>query len=237
MSRGVSNVSEDGSLVTWDANSFAQGVSRYAYKGNLYSIGQRPLKCVVKTLKDSIGHLNNEWTCIDRTYQCSARYAELFNNECSPRKKISFVKPIFLTVSRKTSGKIFSTKHYREGETVAAEPFIEGRYQKFNSNSGFFVNGHDVCQAFSHFTYARSGSSIVVCDLQGVENSNKYLLTDPAIISAHAGQYGCTDLGANGIQHFFKQHICNSTCQGLTLPPTTHRQNILSSIKNTIYNS
>ena len=60
------------------------------------------------------------------------------------------------------------------------ENFIEGNYVKYNSNSGF-VLGDDTHrqtpQAFSHFTFERSGHEIMVVDIQGVGD----LYTDPQI--------------------------------------------------------
>ncbi len=60
------------------------------------------------------------------------------------------------------------------------ENFIEGNYVKYNSNSGF-VLGDDAQrhtpQAFSHFTFERSGHELMVVDVQGVGD----LYTDPQI--------------------------------------------------------
>ncbi|VDK85598.1 unnamed protein product [Litomosoides sigmodontis] len=58
------------------------------------------------------------------------------------------------------------------------ERFIEGEYIKYNSNSSFVS---DICrkipQAFSHFTFERSGHQLIVVDIQGVGD----LYTDPQI--------------------------------------------------------
>lgn len=62
--------------------------------------------------------------------------------------------------------------------------------------------------SISHYTYIKS-NKLVVCDLQGVERQDRYLLADPAINSNAAGQYGLTDLGVQGIQQFFRHHSCN----------------------------
>ena len=60
------------------------------------------------------------------------------------------------------------------------ENFIEGNYVKYNSNSGY-VLGDDAQrhtpQAFSHFTFERSGHELMVVDIQGVGD----LYTDPQI--------------------------------------------------------
>lgn len=47
------------------------------------------------------------------------------------------------------------------------EHFIEGDYIKYNSNSGFVSDVHrKTPQAFSHFTFERSGHQMIVVDIQ-----------------------------------------------------------------------
>ena len=66
--------------------------------------------------------------------------------------------------------------------------------------------------AFSHYTYHASGGKELVCDLQGVKRSNRYVLTDPVICSLRE-DYGLTDMGEAGIQAFFANHKCTEICQ------------------------
>jgi hypothetical protein len=91
------------------------------------------------------------------------------------------------------------------------EPMIEGEFIKFNSNSGH-VNGANVMQALSHFSYDHTGGQELLCDLQGGRYSSSYVLTDPVVMS-RAGDYGVTDLGSKGISNFFSQHKCNEFCR------------------------
>ena len=73
--------------------------------------------------------------------------------------------------------------HEREDKPLFhVEHFIDGDYIKYNSNSGFV---DDKCcrqtpQAFSHFTFERSGHELIVVDVQGVGD----LYTDPQIHTA-----------------------------------------------------
>jgi len=57
---------------------------------------------------------------------------------------------------------------------------LQGEYIKYNSNSGF-VEETGTCrqtpQAFSHFTFERSGHELIIVDVQGVGD----LYTDPQI--------------------------------------------------------
>ena len=66
-----------------------------------------------------------------------------------------------------------------EFQLYHVEHFIEGDYIKYNSNSGFVDNKacRQTPQAFSHFTFERSGHELIVVDIQGVGD----LYTDPQI--------------------------------------------------------
>ncbi|CAB1098021.1 unnamed protein product [Ectocarpus sp. CCAP 1310/34] len=96
---------------------------------------------------------------------------------------------------------------------------------------GFAPRPTDYLQAFSHFSFARSGHKRLVCDLQGVECpglpdnpfcAGVYQLTDPVIHSnsqiARQQMFGRTDLGKKGMHKFFRTHVCNDVCRLLKLP-------------------
>ena len=99
----------------------------------------------------------------------------------------------------------------------------------------------DYLQAFSHFTYMFTNRKLLVCDLQGVYNTDivpqpMYELTDPAIhyddnnnnrgsttysdssrIGRRILDFGRTDKGCKGIQEFFKTHKCTCICKMMQL--------------------
>lgn len=113
--------------------------------------------------------------------------------------------------------------HYsRSGIPYLVEPVIR-YYEKFTSNSGWIGDTDDwevrCLEAFSHYTYHRSGGQLLVCDLQGryrygrgARGKSRFELTDPAICSRSC-RYGPTDLGEKGIDSFFANHECNEFCQ------------------------
>ncbi|KAL7511010.1 hypothetical protein ACHAXN_007945 [Cyclotella atomus] len=87
------------------------------------------------------------------------------------------------------------------------------------------INPSDYLQAFTHFTYRFTNKRVMVCDLQGVFNTDMVPptieLTDPAIHYASSkGRrmvYGRTDKGKTGMNTFFKTHKCTKICKYLQL--------------------
>ena len=64
---------------------------------------------------------------------------------------------------------------------VAIEPFLNGKYIKFSSNSGYENPDFDAyIPSFSHFTWIQSKWTRVVLDVQGIFKNGRYYLTDPA---------------------------------------------------------
>ncbi len=76
-------------------------------------------------------------------------------------------------------------------------------------------------QAFSHYSYRYTKRERIVLDLQGVLDSSTspaiYCLTDPAIQSMAKGTFGRTDMAREGVQSFFRTHVCNPLCGMLGL--------------------
>uniref|UniRef100_A0AC35U1B6 Alpha-type protein kinase domain-containing protein n=1 Tax=Rhabditophanes sp. KR3021 TaxID=114890 RepID=A0AC35U1B6_9BILA len=94
------------------------------------------------------------------------------------------------------------------------EHFIEGKYVKHNSNSGFVSDLMRMTpNAFSHFTFERSGHQLIVVDIQGVGD----LYTDPQIHTVCGTDYGDGNLGTKGTSLFFYSHQCNDICKLMKL--------------------
>ena len=101
------------------------------------------------------------------------------------------------------------------------EPYIEGKYEKFNDNRGTVrLSSDPICaamQTFSHYTWVKSEKRLVICDLQGVRTDSGVLITDPAIHAREFWKYGKTNFGPKGIRNFFKTHQCTKFCKKMGL--------------------
>jgi hypothetical protein len=135
-------------------------------------------------------------------------------NWYAERKKIPKVK--FLNVRLIRCGTIgLHTRYY------TIEPRLkEAEYKRFNANTGVITELRPALEAFVHFTYEFTRGYLVVCDLQGIELNNEFLLTDPAIHCIDPLRFGRTNFGENGInQLFLANHRCNDICKKLKLSP------------------
>ncbi|CAK8987949.1 Alpha-protein kinase vwkA (von Willebrand factor A alpha-kinase) (vWF kinase) [Durusdinium trenchii] len=97
------------------------------------------------------------------------------------------------------------------GRPILVEPFIDGTYAKFNSNSGWVNEGYNMMQALSHFSFHVSNGQHLLCDLQGGGYDTHYILTDPAVLSLKQ-EFGATDGGKRMMKNFFAHHLCNEYC-------------------------
>lgn len=129
-------------------------------------------------------------------------WAEEFNRY-DPPKKIDIVQMCVLEMIGMPGEPLYHLEH-----------FIEGDYIKYNSNSGFVSDvARKTPQAFSHFTFERSGHQMMIVDVQGVGD----LYTDPQIHTVIGTDYGDGNLGTRGMGLFFHSHICNDICHSLCL--------------------
>lgn len=135
------------------------------------------------------------------------------------------------------------------GQFYNIEPFLPGKYQKFNDNFSYvhpsthFADSaknadmdrkkrrrilrsqqfSQLAQAFSHFTYHVSKGKCIVVDIQGVGT----YYTD-AQIHTHDGRgFGLGNLGLRGIGAFRDSHICAKACRALRLPPIGERSHFV----------
>lgn len=161
------------------------------------------------------------------------RYAELYNkycipfsihsSSCNPPLPIHF-NPVW----------IIKLANKPEFPYISVEPYLYGRYIKYNNNYGY-VNESDekrnTPQAFSHFTFEASRHTLIIVDIQGVGD----LFTDPQIHSIDTTLFGNGNYGIYGIDRFLRTHRCNPLCQYLKLLPVNPIEEDQGTLPSTKY--
>ncbi|KAH7350795.1 elongation factor-2 kinase EFK-1B isoform [Rhexocercosporidium sp. MPI-PUGE-AT-0058] len=170
-------------------------------------------KFVVKSFKDGskmLAHIAEDM----RIQALCKSFALEFNGLLNIEPPIDFIVTTCLQSKAKDG---------EEADCLSLEPYIDGEYVKYNSNSMFVKEDlpgepdtfNQIAQAFSHFTFERSWGHFLVNDLQGVG----HLLTDPSIQTRDPERFNLavTNLGDAGFKFFFAVHECNSFCHKLEL--------------------
>eukprot|EP00092_Neocalanus_flemingeri_P012286 GFUD01013244.1.p1 GENE.GFUD01013244.1~~GFUD01013244.1.p1 ORF type:complete len:679 (-),score=176.64 GFUD01013244.1:244-2280(-) len=196
---------------------FSEGAQRISYHGQKmnYADGGRNEKIVLKEFKHFGSGRDRRTDYIEiMETQCVAAFLAMEFNKLAPTgsKKINFIVVSVAQVFDESG-----TPNYYNVEPLLPE---YAKFKKWNTNFGAVNIDEQLIQAFSHWTYDITGGFLVVVDLQGIERSNEYGLTDPCI-NCKEPRFGSTNMGEVGIQEFFRTHKCNSVCKTMGLKEIT----------------
>ena len=184
-----------------------EGAFRTAYAGTYIGGNRNQQEAVCKCFKSRYSDLEDEFFCSDfKVADKAIQYAEEWNDFCASDETILVTRGSVHTIGYKK---------------YLVEPLIRN-FTKFTSNNGWINKNEGWCreamEAFTHYTYHRSGGYLIVCDLQGRYRHNRFAnsksrfeLTDVAVCSRNV-KFGPTDLGEKGIDSFFANHVCNQFC-------------------------
>ncbi|CAB3402088.1 unnamed protein product [Caenorhabditis bovis] len=197
---------EDMVEIRMHPESFARGAMRECYRmKKISSLGGSQDWSLAQNYvaKKYINQVDRRVLFDDVRLQMDAKlWAEEYNRY-NPPKKIDIVQMCVIELVDVEGSPLYHIEH-----------FIEGDYLKYNSNSGFVSNDARITpQAFSHFTFERSGHQLMVVDIQGVGD----LYTDPQIHTVVGTDYGDGNLGTRGMALYFHSHRCNHICDSMEL--------------------
>lgn len=204
-------IHNDAHRAQYGTESSWSGAHKRVYKG-VYTRGNRKgAACVVKEFKDVDVYHSAAYSLDLKSLQQAKRIIAAFN------ATVETARMIWLNDA---------TVWRRDGDGVCllVEPMIEGKFLHFNSNTGYERDSCVTMGALSHFSYHFTGGKLLLCDLQGGQYSDHYILTDPVIMSNRREQYGPSDLGPRGIEQFFSQHRCTKFCDPNWAWPENCRQ-------------
>ena len=204
--------------------SFAKGTSRRAYRAMYWTPDHKyGMKAVIKEYKDQYQWAQSDWDTAVSLYDQANKLAKAFNRI---KKKGPQVHIVDYSIHKVTTTPD-NTKRPKLNEYVLVEDYLEGEFEKYISNTGH-VNqaccmNYVVMPAFTHWSWVHTRGDLMITDLQGVRYDDKYVLTDPCVLSIDK-RFGAMDNSAIGMAMFFSSHVCNSVCQALkikTIRPDT----------------
>ena len=197
--------------------SFAQGTSRRAYRAMQWKPPHKyGVKAVAKEYKDQYQWAQSDWDTAVRLYEKANELAKGFNETMTTGRQIHIVDYSIQKVTETPD----NTVRPKLNEYVLVEDYLEGKFEKYISNTGY-VNPiccieYVLMPAFTHWSWLHTRGDLMITDLQGVRYDDKYVLTDPCVLSMDK-RFGAMDNSVIGMALFFTSHVCNSVCRALKI--------------------
>jgi len=199
----VNSFNFDKDLVVFsDEELKPKGACRAAYEG-YYRKSNHVLKDVKVVVKHFRKFVNTNNANIFKTEQKIANIAHHFVDKWNLLEigdQIDLVIP-----------KTVKIPFNKEEKICFVEPFLDGKWTKWNRNGQGVKETHESIHAFCHWTYYVSCGHYLYCDAQGIKKNKMYILTDPCILSYNE-KLGLTDIGEVGTESWFTDHKCNKFC-------------------------
>jgi len=225
------------SEVEIDEQPFAEGAFRLAYHATMPWNGQERVSVVCKFARDLAGTPRATYFADVEAHEVAALYADAFN-AALPAKfpRIEYVNACILELVDRPGRPVCGCEQQLVGRfrkynnnvgAVCAQPPAtnaaaiaeEAAEARARAAAGLPpLENWDptaTAQAFSHFSFAHSGSSVLICDIQGVANQ----FTDPQIHTLSGKGFGLGNLGQTGIRAFMLRHQCTELCRACGLAP------------------
>jgi hypothetical protein len=199
--------------------------------------GGDPLPFVCKFARDSANTARATYFADVEAHEVAQLYAEAFNAALpSKYPRVSYVRACILELVDRPGRPVCGCEQALVGRfrkynnnvgAVCAQPPAttpaaiaeEAAEARARAAAGLPVlenwDPTATAQAFSHFSFAHSGSSVLICDIQGVANQ----FTDPQIHTMSGRGFGLGNLGQTGIRAFMLRHQCTELCRACGLAP------------------
>lgn len=220
----------------FDKSPFTQGEFRYCYKGEIRDENKKLSKpdifpsgkCVIKVMRKKTAYDFSDFKKDFRNLFYSAQVSKDFNSYYNYKcPELHFIKPYAAKICYHGSFELFdlitikdsdSMNKIKENEWIAIEPFIDGEYEVFVSNT-YWTNKYidETIPFFMHWNWVNTKGEKLVSDIQGVRREKYYELIDPAVQGINQ-EYGDGDLGCFGLIAFLIRHKHNKYCKDLPWP-------------------
>jgi hypothetical protein len=157
--------------------------------------------------------------------------AKKFEREVNlSEKSIQFLNVVIFKINNEcyTLEKYIDVNNFKKWDNnfIKLNEYMKDKFKGSETNITDIENTHQdisfssTLNAFTHWTYYKGCSEfLLVDDLQGLEliQEKEFILTDP-VIHCKNQQFDITDFGEEGIENFFKSHICSNFCMKYKLP-------------------